>query len=108
VIRVIYRWDVGPSKADAFIRAWREATRLIQANAPAARGSTLLRDVCRPDQFIAVARWDSLQAWEASRERNPGWVPPHVTASMQASASAPVKFEVFSEIADCPGVADRT
>src|SRR4051812_28852065 len=102
MIRVVYRWRVKLHLIDTFVEAWWEATRCIQQTSPGARGSVLLRSHSDPDVYIAVARWDSLAAWQANRERDPSVVPAEVTAAMKATMAAPTTVEIFDEIRDWP------
>jgi heme-degrading monooxygenase HmoA len=65
MIRVIYRWQVQPGEEDTFIAAWNRGTRVIRAKIKGALGSVLLRNHQQPEEFMAVARWESLEDWQA-------------------------------------------
>jgi heme-degrading monooxygenase HmoA len=65
MIRAIYRWQVKPGEEDTFVTAWSQGTRAIRARIKGAQGSLLLRNSREPSEFIAVARWDSLEDWQA-------------------------------------------
>jgi heme-degrading monooxygenase HmoA len=65
MIRAIYRWHVQPGAEDTFIAAWNHGTRAIRARIRGAQGSVLIRNHSQPREFIAVARWDSLEDWQA-------------------------------------------
>ena len=99
VIRVVYRWTVDRPQAEAFVTAWREATRHIQQAWPAAHGSFLLKSTLEPDVYLAVARWDSVEAWQASRAAAPV-VPAAVIDAMAKAANGPAIYEIFDEVHD--------
>jgi heme-degrading monooxygenase HmoA len=63
MIRVIYRWKIKPGHETGFIAAWDRMTRAIRDAVPGARGSLLLRP--SPLEMIAIARWESVEAWKA-------------------------------------------
>jgi heme-degrading monooxygenase HmoA len=67
-VRAIYRWRVRPGRDDEFVRTWVRVTEWIRANVKGARGSLLLRSRDNPDEYVALARWDSFEAWRAARE----------------------------------------
>ncbi|MFL6707268.1 MAG: antibiotic biosynthesis monooxygenase family protein [Massilia sp.] len=94
MIRVVYRWTVDSAGADAFVTAWWEATRYIQQACPGARGSVLLKNATQPDVYIAMARWDSLDAWQASRDAVPV-VPAEIMEAMRRAAGGPPSYEIF-------------
>lgn len=71
MIRVMYWWKVTPGREEAFTAAWAGVTRWMRAHVPGARGSLLLRSGEDPHEFVAIARWVSRAAWEASRARTP-------------------------------------
>lgn len=71
IIRVFYRWRVKSSQAEAFVRAWGQATRAIRARSKGARGSLLLRNHQDPTEFLALARWDSYEDWNSFRQADP-------------------------------------
>jgi heme-degrading monooxygenase HmoA len=99
MIRVTYRWSVDPQQADAFVAAWWEATRCIQQAWPDARGSVLLRSQLDANVYLAVARWASLAAWQASRQAE-SVVPAAIVERMQAAATGPASYEIFDELFD--------
>ena len=98
MIRVVYRWTVDPSKAAAFAAAWQEATRFIQGAWPAAHGSFLLKSETEPNVYVAIARWNSVATWKASRDAAPV-VPADIMAAM-TSAAGPASYEIFEEVFD--------
>ena len=65
MIRAIYRWQVQPGGEAIFVAAWRHGTRAIRARIRGAQGSVLLRNHQQPAEFIAIARWDSVEDWQA-------------------------------------------
>jgi len=101
MIRVVYRWTVDRTQADAFVAAWWEATRYIQQAWPSAHGSFLLKSTLEADVYVAVARWDSVDAWKTSREAAPV-VPAAIIESMTTAATGPASYEIFDEIRDWP------
>ncbi|VBY40160.1 Antibiotic biosynthesis monooxygenase [Burkholderia pseudomallei] len=106
MIRVIYRWTVHPEHADTFVESWWEATRYIQRMAPGARGSALLRSQSENDVYVAVARWDSLDAWRANQQGDPNVVPDANAEAMKASMATPTICEIFDELRDWPSFDD--
>jgi len=65
MIRAIYRWQVKPGEEDTFIAAWSRGTHAMRARIRGAQGSVLMRNHHQPSEFIAVARWESLEDWQA-------------------------------------------
>ncbi|MEO7494853.1 MAG: antibiotic biosynthesis monooxygenase family protein [Massilia sp.] len=102
MIRVIYRWTLHPEHMARFVAAWWDATELIQTSVPGARGSVLLRSQTDPHVVIAVARWDSLEAWQAGRQPVPDAAPDPNVVAMNASTSAATTYEIFDELLDWP------
>lgn len=97
MIRAIYRWQVQPGTEEAFVQAWMRGTQAIRAKVKGAQGSRLLRNRREPSQFVAVARWDSFEAWQAfSSDQAPD---PEAFARMSA-VSTLVSTEVFDEVQD--------
>lgn len=101
MIRVVYRWTVDRPQADAFVAAWWEATRYIQQAWPSAHGSVLLKSTLEPDVYLAVARWDSVAAWKASRDAAPV-VPAAIVEAMDSAVTGPASYEILDEIRDWP------
>ena len=100
MIRVIYRWTVHPGQAEAFADAWWEATRLIQSSSRGALGSVLLRGQEGSDTLVAIARWESLAAWQASRQPENSVVPDALGGAMRACVTAPATYEILEEMRD--------
>jgi quinol monooxygenase YgiN len=99
MIRVVYRWTVDPQQADDFVAAWWEVTHHVQHARPGALGSTLLRSHIDRDVYLAVARWESLEAWQASRVSD-GLVPADLIDRMTAATTAPASYEILDEVSD--------
>ncbi len=62
MIRAIYRWQLDPECEGAFASWWHQGTVRIRSSQPGAMGSTLLRTDSDPCQWVAIARWESVQA----------------------------------------------
>ena len=65
MIRVIYQWQVPPENIPAFQQAWKQTTTLIHQTVPGAMGSFLLQDHADPGKILTIARWDSIEQWQA-------------------------------------------
>ena len=65
VIRVIYELDVVPGKQAQCRAAWAD---IVKAHAhDGALGSVLLEDPEIDGRYVAISRWESMQAWETGR-----------------------------------------
>lgn len=49
--------------------------------------------------YLAVARWDSVDAWKASRAAAPV-VPAAIIESMTTAATGPASYEILDEVRD--------
>ncbi len=96
-MRAVYRWRVKPGREEAFARAWAQATKTIRANVKGARGSMLLRSRRDSAEFIATARWDSFEEWQAFMQSEPA--DPEAFRVMSAAAQM-LSAEVFDEVED--------
>ena len=65
MVRVIYHWRVPAQNVESFELAWSDATEAIRESTEGARGSILLRCRSRPTEFLAIARWQSVDDWRA-------------------------------------------
>ena len=65
MIRVVYEWQVEAAGIAAFREAWQQVTARIHETVPGARGSLLIQQVDDPGRILTVARWDSLEDWQA-------------------------------------------
>lgn len=65
MIRVIYRWRVDPADFEQFESIWRVTTNRIHESVPGALGSFMLRSCTDESEVLTVAKWDSMQAWQA-------------------------------------------
>ena len=97
MIRAIYRWQVQPGHADAFVDAWMQGTRAIRGQIKGAQGSMLLRSQQHPTEFIAIAQWDSLADWQAFSHTA---LPDDEAQQRLSAVSTLVSTEVCDEIQD--------
>jgi len=97
MIRVVYRWKVKPGQEDVFAKAWAQGTKVIRATVKGARGSLLLHSQKNPSEFMAVARWDSLEDWRTFRR---GERPNLESFRTAATVSELQSVEPFSEVRD--------
>lgn len=95
MVRIIYRWRVRVDNEVKFRDAWARATIAIRENTSGARGSVLLKSFEDSTVFITVARWESLEAWQAFWRRSSR---PEMNA-MHAVAER-LSEEAFDEIED--------
>lgn len=65
VVRILYRWKVELENFEAFEKAWRRATNTIHETVPGALGSFMLRQTGNETEILTVAKWDSVESWEA-------------------------------------------
>jgi len=62
--------QVRPGQAEAFEAAFREAQRIIAAM-PGYRSHELQRCIERPDHYVLLVRWDTLEAHERGFRQSP-------------------------------------
>ncbi len=96
-MRALYRWRVKPREEETFTKAWARATKTIRSKVKGARGSMLLRSRRDPSEFIATARWDSFQDWQAFMQSDPA--DPEAFRVMSAAGQM-LSAEVFDEVED--------
>ncbi|WP_425641328.1 antibiotic biosynthesis monooxygenase family protein [Marinomonas gallaica] len=63
MIRVVYEWHVSPENIAEFCDAWKSTTQIVRETYPGAHGSCLLEEENKPNQFLAIARWNSKEEW---------------------------------------------
>jgi heme-degrading monooxygenase HmoA len=97
MIRVFYRWRIKPGREDAFVQAWAQVTRSLRAQINGSRGSLLLRDRRAPTEFVAVARWQNLAAWQSFRQSNQS---DSQAARVMREAGELLSTEVLAEVED--------
>ncbi len=95
MFRVIYRWSVEPENVEQFERVWLKATNTIYKNVKGAMGSLLMRSANDENIMIGVARWRSLEEWEAFwNDSNP------IQMESLSDYSKRISIEKFEEIND--------
>jgi heme-degrading monooxygenase HmoA len=97
MIRIVYRWRVKPGHEDVFAKAWARGTKAIHATVKRARRSLLLQSQKNPSAFLAVARWDSLENWQAFRR---GERPNPEAFRIASAVSEFQSVEAFHEVRD--------
>jgi heme-degrading monooxygenase HmoA len=97
MIRVMYRWKVNPGQEGVFARAWTHATKVIRATVKGARGSLLLQSRTDPCEFVAIARWASVEDWRAFRRAEK---PDQESFRTAAAVSQLQAVEPLSEVRD--------
>lgn len=65
MVRIIYKWRVIPANLNKFKEVWRKATSGIHKSVSGARGSVFLQDESDPSSILTIARWDSVEDWQA-------------------------------------------
>jgi hypothetical protein len=83
-----------PHTAEAYARAWVEASEIIQ-RAAGARGTRLHRKIGEPGALLAIASWDSKPARDAAESARD----PRVQAILDAQAGL-VDIRVVGEFED--------
>ena len=89
MIRAICRWRVPTERQDDFVSWCHEGTVRIRSSKPGARGSTLLSAHSDQDPYVAIARWESLEALIAF------WIDP---GGVQFEGAELVSVDVLEEI----------
>lgn len=100
MIRVIYHWTVTQGQEEAFAAAWHAITLALREQVEGCHGSVLLREAGSPQEFVAIARWASRAAWQASHDAplRDAAIAAH-SAIMRAAAEKP-RTQVFYEELD--------
>ncbi len=95
VVRVIYRWRVQQDDEERFRAAWEKATTRIRESTDGARGSVLLHSHEDSAEFVTIARWDTVEQWQAF------WKDPSRTEMQEMHALAErLSADSFEEIGD--------
>lgn len=97
MIRVVYRFQARPGLEEAFADAWSRATRAIRDRTPGSRGSQLFRSTDHPLEFVAIAHWESVEAWRTFRSGEP--VDREAIQAMLSSVEV-TSVEVLEEVED--------
>jgi heme-degrading monooxygenase HmoA len=97
MVRILYRWKVNPGQEAVFAKAWTQGTKVIRATVKGARGSLLLQSRTDPCEFVAIARWASVEDWRAFRR---GEKPALESFRTAAAVSQLQAVEPLSEVRD--------
>lgn len=97
MIRIMYRWKVNPGQEVVFAKAWTQGTKVIRSTVKGARGSLLLQSRKNPCEFVAIARWASVEDWRAFRR---GGQPNLESFRTAAAVSQLQAIEPLSEVRD--------
>ena len=97
MIRIMYRWTVKRGQAHVFAQAWSQGTKIIRSTVKGARGSLLLQSWKNPHEFVAIARWASIEDWRAFRR---GGLPALDSFRTAAAVSQLEAVEPLKEVRD--------
>lgn len=95
MVRIIYRWRVKEQNQPLFQQAWSLATNQIHQTVPGALGSFMLQDANDKNLVLTVAKWQSLEHWQAFW----GLQPPEQMQQMHQLAER-IGTEVYQELED--------
>jgi heme-degrading monooxygenase HmoA len=98
MIRVLYSYQVKEGQEKEFTDAWHRVTRTIRTTSKGSKGSLLTRDVSDRQQFVAVARWETVQDFQ--KFHNVGLAGSEAAKAMQATLAMPVAMQIVEEVAD--------
>ena len=98
MIRVLYSFQIKAGMEKDFSDAWARVTRTIKTTAKGARGSMLTRDMSDRQQYVAVARWETLQDFQ--RFHNVGLAGSEAAKAMNATLDMPVAMQIVEEVND--------
>lgn len=65
MIRVVYRWKVQEGDFAKFEEVWARTTNHIHETVAGALGSFMLRSPEDRTEVLTVAKWDSVESWQA-------------------------------------------
>ena len=65
MIRVIYEWSVPKENFAEFEKVWMQTTNNIHETVNGALGSFMLKSHEEPTKVLTIAKWDSLESWQA-------------------------------------------
>ena len=68
----IIRYKISPTEAEAFERAYTHAESILQ-NSPHCLGYRLLRGHEKPENWILIIEWDSVEGHEQGFRQEPGF-----------------------------------
>lgn len=98
MIRVLYSFQVKPGEERSFVDSWGRVTRTIRTTAKGARGSMLTRDAHDRQQYIAVARWETMADFK--RFHDVGLAGSEAAKAMNATLDGPVAMQIVEELID--------
>ena len=98
MIRVIYSYEVKAGQEQVFIEAWKRVTRTVRTTSNGARGSLLTRDARDKQQFVAIARWETVEAFV--KFNNAGMLGSEADKAMRATLEGGVAMQVVEELHD--------
>ncbi len=91
-------FQIKPGLEKDFVDAWARVTRTIRTTAKGARGSLLTHDLNDPQQYVGIARWETLADFKRYRET--GLVGSAAAKAMQATLDGGVAMQVVEEVTD--------
>lgn len=98
-ILAISRWRIRSNAESDFLNAWTTLTAIARDRVTSAGGNLLMRYSDRPLEYVAIARWQSLEDWQRF------WKNPPVDSQTLLTlygTSHLLSHEVMQARADCP------
>lgn len=97
MIRIMSRWTLKPGHEQGFAQAWTQGAKIIRSTVKGPRGCLLLQSRQNPCAFVAIARWVSVEDWQAFRRGGP----PNLESFRTAAAVSQLQaVEPLSEVRD--------
>jgi heme-degrading monooxygenase HmoA len=98
MIRVLYSFQIKPGLEKDFVVAWEQVTRTIRTTVKGARGSLLTRDAGDPQQYVGIARWETMADFQRYRET--GLSGSAAAKAMKETLDGGVAIQVVEEVTD--------